>query len=127
MTRRPAGLEAKKRLHKLCKSQITLNKLPAEKEEVPANIADQYHEAGKATGSKRQVDTDTCSSPVAKHMQVDQEETDTAAWVERQATKARNRLEYVSLQESMIRKSWAGWEEGMRLAHRQWEIGEAAA
>ena len=57
-------------------------------------------------------------------MWVDQEETDTAAWVEWQATEASNRLEYVSLQESIIRKSWAGWEEGMRLAHRQQEIGE---
>jgi len=60
-------------------------------------------------------------------MQVDQEETDTAAWVEQQATKATNWLENVSLQESIVRKSWAGWEEGMRLAHRQWEIGKAAA
>jgi len=38
-----------------------------------------------------------------------------------------NWLEYVSLKESIFRKSWAGWEEGMRLAHRQQEIGEAAA
>ena len=102
-TSRPAGLEAKKWLHKLCKSQIALNKLPAEKEEVPANVTDQYHEARKATGSKRQVDTDTCSSPVAKCMWVDQEETNTAAWVRWQATKATNRLEYVSLQESIFR------------------------
>ena len=57
-------------------------------------------------------------------MQVNQEETDMAAWVERQATEASNWLEYVSLQELIIRKSWAGWEEGMRLAHRQQEIGE---
>ena len=50
-----------------------------------------------------------------------------AAWVEWQVTEASNQLEYISLQESIIQKSWAGWEEGMRLAHRQWEIGEAAA
>jgi len=49
-------------------------------------------------------------------MQVDQEETDTAAWVEWQANEAMNRLEYVSLQELIVRKSWAGWEEDMRLA-----------
>ena len=80
-TSRPAGLEAKKRLHKLHKSQIALNKLPAEKEEVPANIADQYHEAGDATCSKRLADMETCSSPVAKCMRVDQEETDMEALV----------------------------------------------
>jgi len=59
-------VRSKKQLHKLRKSQIT-EQTPAEKEEVPANIADQYHEARKATGSKRQVDTDICSSPVAKY------------------------------------------------------------
>jgi len=117
---------AKKQLHKLRKSRIALNKLPAEKEEVPANIADNTMRPGRPLAAKRQVDTNTCSSPVAKHMRVDKEETDMAAWVEWQATEATNQLEYVSLQESIIRKSWAGWEEGMRLAHRQQEIGEAA-
>ena len=52
-------------------------------------------------------------------MWVDQEETDTAAWVEQQATEASAQLEYVSLQESIVRKAWAGWEAGMRLTHRQ--------
>jgi len=59
-------------------------------------------------------------------MRVDQEEMDTAAWVKQQATKASDRLKYVSLQESIVRKAWAGWEEGMRLTHRQQAIGEAA-
>jgi len=60
-------------------------------------------------------------------MRVDQEEMDMAAWVEQQATEASAQLEYVSLQESIVRKAWAGWEEGMRLTHRQQAIGEAAA
>ena len=34
-------------------------------------------------------------------------------------------LEIISLNESIIWKAWVGWEEGLRLAHRQWEIGEA--
>ena len=67
------------------------------------------------------------SSPIAKCMQANQEETETAAWVKRQVTEASDQLEYVPLQESIVWKAWAGWEEGMRLAHRQWEIGEAAA
>ena len=66
-------------------------------------------------------------SPITKHMQVDQEETKTAAWIKRQVTKASDWLEYMSLKESIIWKAWAGWEEGMRLAHRQWEIGKEAA
>ena len=49
-----------------------------------------------------------------------------AAWIERQATEASDWLEYVPLQECIVRKAWAVWEEGMRLAHRQWEIGKAA-
>jgi len=59
-------------------------------------------------------------------MWVDQEETETATWIKQQATEASNQLEYVPLQESIVWKAWAGWEEGMRLAHRQQEIGEAA-
>jgi len=31
----------------------------------------------------------------------------------------------MSLKESTIWKAWVGWEEGLRLAHRQQEIGEA--
>jgi len=41
-------------------------------------------------------------------------------------TEALDQLKVVSLKESIIRKAWARWEEGLRLAHRQWEIGEAA-
>jgi len=44
-------------------------------------------------------------------MQAIQEETDIAAWVVQQVTKASNQLEYISLQESIVQKSWAGWEE----------------
>ena len=40
-------------------------------------------------------------------------------------TKASDQLELVSLKESIIQKAWAGWEEGLRLGHRKWEIGEA--
>ena len=60
-------------------------------------------------------------------MWVDQEETDTAAWVKQQVTEASAQLKYISLQESIVRKAWAGWEEGMRLAHRQQAIGKVAA
>jgi len=59
-------------------------------------------------------------------MWINQEETEMAAWVEWQATEASDQLKHISLQESIIQKAWAGWEEGMRLAHRQQEIGEAA-
>ena len=48
-----------------------------------------------------------------------------AAWIEQQMTEASDWLELISLQESIIQKAWARWEEGMRLAHRQWETGEA--
>jgi len=65
-------------------------------------------------------------SPTPKHVWIDQEETEMAAWVKWQVTKASDWLEHISLQESIIWKAWAGWEEGMRLAHRQQEIGEAA-
>jgi len=40
-------------------------------------------------------------------MQVDQEETNMAAWVEQQATEASNQLEYVSLQELIV------WSPGL--------------
>ena len=32
----------------------------------------------------------------------------------------------MSLQALVVQKAWAGWEEVLRLAHRQQEIGEAA-
>jgi len=41
-------------------------------------------------------------------------------------TKALDWLEVNSLKESIIWKAWARWEEGVRLAHRKREIGEAA-
>ena len=63
------------------------------------------------------------SSPTPKCVWIDQEQTETAAWVEWQATEASNQLEHISLQESIVWKAWARWEEGMRLAHREWEIG----
>ena len=39
-------------------------------------------------------------------------------------TEASGQLEVMPLKESIIWKAWARWEEGLRLAHRQWEIGE---
>jgi len=94
--------------------------------EIPANLADKYQEAKESTSTKWQVATKIMSSPVAKCMRIDQEETEMAAWVKWQVTKAADQLEHVSLQEYIVWKAWAGWEEGMRLAHRQREIGEAA-
>ena len=41
-------------------------------------------------------------------------------------TEASDWFEVFSLKESMIKKAWAEWEEGLMLAHKQWEIGEAA-
>ena len=67
------------------------------------------------------------SSPAPKHTQIDQEEDKAAAWITCKMTEALEWLEYISLKESVIWKAWIGWEEGLRLAHRQQEIGEAAA
>ena len=61
------------------------------------------------------------SSPAPKHTQIDQEEGKVAAWIACKMTKASDQLDYISLKESVIWKAWIG------LAHRQWEIGEAAA
>ena len=47
-------------------------------------------------------------------------------WMEHKMTKASGRLVVMSLKELIIWKAWTGWEEGLRLAHRQREIGEAA-
>ena len=44
-----------------------------------------------------------------------------------QETEASEQLETISLKESIIWKAWVRWKEGLRLAHRQWGIGEAAA
>jgi len=38
-----------------------------------------------------------------------------------------DQLEIMSLKELIIWKAWAGWEEGLRLSHKQWEIWEAEA
>jgi len=53
-----------------------------------------------------------------------QEETEMGSLEVRQP-KPSDQLELVSLKESIIQKAWAGWEEGLRLGHRKWEIGEA--
>jgi len=53
------------------------------------------------------------------------EEDEMGMWMECKMTEALDQLEFISLKESIIRKAWDGWEEGLRLAHRQWEIGEA--
>jgi len=42
-------------------------------------------------------------------------------WMECKMTEASGQLEVMPL---IIWKAWARWEEGLRLAHRQWEIGE---
>jgi len=55
------------------------------------------------------------------------EETETMAWMECKATEAMDWLETISLKESLIWKAWVRWEEGLRLAHQKWEIGEATA
>jgi len=61
-------------------------------------------------------------------MQVEtQEETELGAWMENKRTETSDPLELVSLKESIIRKAWVGWEEGLKLSHRQQEIGEVAA
>jgi len=60
-------------------------------------------------------------------MQVEsQEAAEMGAWMEHKITKASDWLKIVTLKELIIRKSLARWEEGLRLAHKQWEIGEAA-
>ena len=83
--------------------------------EIPANLADKYQEAKESTSTKWQVATKIMLSPIPKYMCINQEET-----------KASDQVEHVSLQESIVWKVCSGWEEGMRLAHRQREIGEAA-
>jgi len=42
--------------------------------------------------------------------------------MEHKVTEALDWLEVVSLKELIIQKAWTGWDEGMRLAHRQQEI-----
>jgi len=66
-------------------------------------------------------------SPAPKCVCIDQEETKTAAWIEHKMTEASDQLETSSLKESIIHKAWVRWEEGLRLAHMQQEIGEATA
>ena len=94
--------------------------------EVPANLEDQYQEAKGSTGTKRWVAAEVMLSPTPKHTWIDQEEDEAAAWIMHKTTEALDWLKYISLKESIIWKAWIGWEEGLRLAHRQ-QIGEAAA
>ena len=47
------------------------------------------------------------------------------AWMEHKTTEASDQLKLMSLQESVIHKAWDGWEDGLRLAHKQWQIEEA--
>jgi len=65
-------------------------------------------------------------SPTPKCVWIDQEETKAAAWIKHKMTEALDRLKTISLKDSIIWKAWVGWEEGLRLAHRQQEIGEAS-
>ena len=95
--------------------------------DVLANIADQYHQAENSIGVKWQA-TEITLEPMSKHMHVEsQKEAKMGAWMERKMTKASDQLEIITLKGSVIQKAWARWEEGLRLAHRQQEIGEAAA
>ena len=55
------------------------------------------------------------------------EKTETMAWMECKMAEAMDQLETISLKESVIWKAWVRCKEGLRLAHWQWEIGEAAA
>jgi len=69
-----------------------------------------------------------CIEPCIQMCVIDsQEEAETRAWMEHKMTEALDQLEIMSLKELIIWKAWAGWEEGLRLSHKQWEIGEAAA
>ena len=54
-----------------------------------------------------------------------QEEAETEAWMEHKMTKASDWLQVVALKESIIKKAWGRWEDGLRLAHKQRKIGEA--
>ena len=49
------------------------------------------------------------------------------AWMECKVSETLDQLIVISLKELIIWKAWTGWEEGLRLAHRQQEIREAAA
>jgi len=63
---------------------------------------------------------------MSKRIQAETHEEDkTGEWTECKMTEASGQLEVVSLKKLLIQKAWAGWEEGLRLAHRQWGIGEA--
>ena len=32
----------------------------------------------------------------------------------------------ISMQESLIREAWCGWDKSLRMAHRMWRVGSAA-
>jgi len=127
MMSRQAGLEAKKRLKRLCEFPLGAFDHQPDETEVPANVADYYHVAKDPFGVKQQAN-DIVSEPMSKCMWVkSQKEAEMMAWMEQKMTKASDELKIVSLKESIIWKAWVRWEEGLRLAHRQQEIGEAAA
>jgi len=53
------------------------------------------------------------------------EEDEMGVWMDCKTTEVSDWFKVISLKESIIWKAWARWEEGLRLAHRQWEIGGA--
>jgi len=95
----------------------------SDKVKFPTNLADQYQEAEGSTGTKWLVATEIMSNPTPKCIQIDQEETEVVAWIEHKKSEALDQLKTISLKESIIWKALIGWEEDLRLAHRQQEIG----
>ena len=75
----------------------------------PTNLADQYQEAEGSTGTKWLVATEIMSNPTPKCIQIDQEETEVAAWIEQKTNKASDWLKTISLKESII---WQAWIRG---------------
>ena len=55
-----------------------------------------------------------------------QEEAEMGAWMEHKTTEASDQFKIISLKESILWKAWSRWEEGLRFAHKQQDIGEAA-
>jgi len=57
---------------------------------------------GRPLATKRQAVTEIMSSPIVKHMRVDQEENQDGKLDHQQATEASNRLEYVATSKSPL-------------------------
>ena len=126
MISRSAGLEVKRRLERLCECVPEFLPYQANKNKVPAHLADQPEGAESSIRAKWPANV-TALRPMSKQTQLESPgEDEMGTWMECKMTEALGQLEVMSLKESIIGKAWARWEEGLRLAHRQWEIGEAA-